>query len=704
MTAWRRAWLVARAWYELTHYDLLFKVRGFKAVTALGPMPARTVADERLIADVADALEVATCLYGKRVLCLQRSVCSARLLRAHGARAVLVIGYRPIPFVSHAWVEVDGRIIADSPAYQQRLQVLFTISGEINMLAPQVGHAPLTHADQLAKIATWDGRVDNRAELQSALGLDASSPDSMLVLAAYRRWAVDGLARVVGDWSAVITEPSDGAVVLVSDFLGVRPLYYCVQPDGVRWSRWLDVLVAERGIEELDQLYIGGFLTVGGYPNRTPYAGVGVVPGGHAVRVTTAGITVQSFWGLPTTRALRYRDERDYDQHVLHLFREGVAARLQTPAPVVAELSGGLDSSSVVAIASALIKNGSVAASKLTTVSFVHRDSLDTPYIREVEAFCSITGVHLSTHQAQLTSFDYVGESMPEGWGPLHRAVAATARQQGAEVVLTGQGGDLLMGNWFDDSLQVAAALRHGGIRAACRESLAWSRVLRMPALTILGRAIEAAVYPPLRRPALYATGGLLAPASVEHSLAPGFAKRVGVANVAPPFSTDWADAPPERRKHCQAFSLMRELGTLRQYGAAPEIKSTHPFAHRPLVEFLLSIPADVLCRAGEPRRLMRRAFAELWPERLRMRRSKSLFGGPWLEALKPLARTLLASSDWRVVERGWIERRRLTERLERLLHGLECNEPQLRQILLLEFWLRNRERAQQLGAALRLA
>jgi hypothetical protein len=63
-------------------------------------------------------------LYWKRALCLQRSVATTRLLRQHGIRAELVIGYRADPFMSHAWVEIDGQVVNDSPAYQQRLRVL----------------------------------------------------------------------------------------------------------------------------------------------------------------------------------------------------------------------------------------------------------------------------------------------------------------------------------------------------------------------------------------------------------------------------------------------------------------------------------------------------------------------------------------------------------------------------------------------------
>ena len=88
----------------------------------------------------------------------------------------------------------------------------------------------------------------------------------------------------------------------------------------------------------------------------------------------------------------------------------------------------------------------------------------------------------------------------------------------------------------------------------------------------------------------------------------------------------------------------------------------------------------------------MRRALATMWPAVLRGRRSKGLFGSLYLKAFRPLAAKLLRARRWRVVERGWIERASLTSRLERLTRGLACEQHQLRQILLLEYWLRNRE------------
>jgi hypothetical protein len=136
---------------------------------------------------------------------------------------------------------------------------------------------------------------------------------------------------------------------------------------------------------------------------------------------------------------------------------------------------------------------------------------------------------------------------------------------------------------------------------------------------------------------------------------------------------------------------MMLELRQLQIPEPLRHLDYTHPFAHRPLVEFLMSVPANVLCAPGEPRRLMRSAFSGYWPAKLRERRSKGVFNTPWQVALQPLVRTLACTKQLQVVERGIVDRASVTSRLERLSHGLDCNEHQLRQIIMLELWLRNR-------------
>ena len=122
----KRIWLVLRALYEIGRYEVVLSLLGSGRI--LSQLRRQTISTRPVNAElertICDAVLLATCFYWKPVLCLQRAVCTVRLLRRNGIHARLVIGYRPSPFFSHAWVEVDGRVVYGSAAYQQRLMPL----------------------------------------------------------------------------------------------------------------------------------------------------------------------------------------------------------------------------------------------------------------------------------------------------------------------------------------------------------------------------------------------------------------------------------------------------------------------------------------------------------------------------------------------------------------------------------------------------
>ncbi|HYL73918.1 MAG TPA: asparagine synthase-related protein [Bryobacteraceae bacterium] len=535
----------------------------------------------------------------------------------------------------------------------------------------------------------FDGRLDNRPDLLLQLRdlLRDDVRDAALAFAAFQKWGVQGLAHLIGDWSLVIWDEAEKSLLLASDFAGVRPLYYCLQRDRLLWSTRLGALVDGTQAAEIDDSFVAGFLAGRGSPNRTPYRGIFSVPPGQALRVTKDGVATEQFWKLPIGNIIRYRRELDYEEHLRSLFREAVGCRLRGAAPVLSELSGGLDSSSIVCMASHLMECGETPVPRLLTVSYEYPGSLDTRFWRTIEDHCHITGVHVPTADFPFLTENHTGGDSPAFWEQIHNCTSSIAREAGANTYLTGRMGDLTMGNWGDDSDQVAGLLRRGKIGDALRQSLAWSKLLRIPIYWVLGNAFLLNLPPAYAMRKHEKVERSAVPSSTEDSIAPEFLLRAPPSSI----SNDWMEAPPERRKHFRSLTETLELRKLQPPEPLQHLLYTHPYAHRPLVEFMSSIPADMVCRPGEPRRLMRRALHELWPPGLRKRRSKGSFSGVFLDSLRPLARWLLEQPCLQVVERGYVSPASLKRRLDLLTQALDCNEPQLRQIILLELWLRNR-------------
>jgi asparagine synthase (glutamine-hydrolysing) len=396
------------------------------------------------------------------------------------------------------------------------------------------------------------------------------------------------------------------------------------------------------------------------------------------------------FWELPVDREEHFDDERAYEEQLKVLFREAVEVRLAKQGPTCSELSGGLDSSSIVCMGTKIVSEAAgcdAGSPALVTFSYTHESSTDERYFQALERSLNLSGIHLPLSRFPLTALNQMGQAVPSWWEPRFRELARQMAVLGSNVLLTGQFGDLIMGNTVDDSDQVADFLRNANFVRAAREAFSWSQALRVPIYSILWRA--------LRANCTSSTAPIVANSVCDQygkmdSLAPEFRKRVALSDYDREQESRWQAAPPGRRRRFRAVSEMLAARMLQVPETLQHVSYAHPYAHRPLVEFMLTIPPSQVCRPGEPRRLMRRAFAEFLPTYVVRRKSKGAYHGAYRQALLPLAAALLKQpGQMRLVEFRYVDQKSFVERLTRFIEGLECNEYQLRQLILFEFWLR---------------
>ena len=120
------SFLVIKAYWKLILFDLLLARGNFAALYnevrkyPVGNQPAALDAVER----IGSAVDMACIWYWKEALCLQRSAATACLLKKYGVSAQMVIGAQQMPFKTHAWVEVDGRVVNDKPYTPEMYAVL----------------------------------------------------------------------------------------------------------------------------------------------------------------------------------------------------------------------------------------------------------------------------------------------------------------------------------------------------------------------------------------------------------------------------------------------------------------------------------------------------------------------------------------------------------------------------------------------------
>src|SRR5882762_10027823 len=306
------------------------------------------------------------------------------------------------------------------------------------------------HVTASGAILTWGGRLDNRTDLIRQLRdvVTAASTDVAIVAAAYEYWGGDCFAMLIGDWALSIWDPHTRSLILAKDPIGTRHLYYSFDSQQVTWSTILDPLVLFAGKTfALCEEYIAGSFSFFPAAHLTPYVGIHSVPPSSSVQLRPGKQTIRKYWDFDPSRRIRYRTDAEYEEHFRAVFAEAVRRRLRSDSPILAELSGGMDSSSIVCIADTIIAGGAAETPRLDTVSY-YDDSEpnwnERPYFTKVEEKRGRTGCHIdfSSHGRAKIDSDNGRLAVTPGSGGLSNQQFVTCMvSRGNRVVLSGIGG-----------------------------------------------------------------------------------------------------------------------------------------------------------------------------------------------------------------------------------------------------------------------
>jgi asparagine synthase (glutamine-hydrolysing) len=199
-----------------------------------------------------------------------------------------------------------------------------------------------------------DGRDDLRRKLeQHGDKLDEHATDEELVLRSWRRWREDCLSDLIGDYSFALWDAEERRLWCARDLMGARPFFYAQADNCLYFSNTLAVVrYAPIVSHELDNHFIGDFLLQGscGDTARTAFRDISRLPAGYLLRFSQRGMCVHRSIELPHGEPLWLKREEEYVERFRELLLRAVVERLpQDPAAIY--MSGGLDSTSIAAIA-----------------------------------------------------------------------------------------------------------------------------------------------------------------------------------------------------------------------------------------------------------------------------------------------------------------------------------------------------------------
>jgi asparagine synthase (glutamine-hydrolysing) len=551
------------------------------------------------------------------------------------------------------------------------------------------------HVMRVGAVLVWDGRLDNREELIRGLErkVSADSADVEIVAAAYELWGTGSFAKLMGDWAVSIWDMRNQSLTLAKDFVGTRHLYYSVEKEQVTWCTILDPLVsmADRSFE-LDEQYLAGWLGFFPAPHLTPFVGVHSVPAAAFVQVTRHAQKMSRYWHPDRDRQICYRKDAEYEEHFRTVFAESVKRRLRCDTPIIAELSGGIDSSSIVCTADLIMQRKQAADTSLSTISFFDESEPnwnEAAYFKRVEQKLGRTGCHIDTSMQPMLNL----EIEPNHFAPTpaffasteesDKALAACLKSNNVRVILSGIGGDEVMGGVPTPTPQLQDLLVSLHFQKLFHHLAAWALDKRVPWFHLLWEAISGffpqgfAGVPKHRQPLPWLTSEF---SRRNREALQGYQKRVNLFG-----------ARPSLQENISTLEAIRRRMSCTGPALDPTYERRYPYLDRDLLEFVFCIPRDQLVRPGQRRSLMRRALAEIVPSEILNRRRKGFVARRLREAVNIENRQLFElTQNMRIASFGIVDQASFGACLGKARDGHEFPGVRVARTICLELWLRS--------------
>ncbi|GKS64453.1 asparagine synthetase B [Nitrospira sp.] len=519
---------------------------------------------------------------------------------------------------------------------------------------------------------TLDGRIDNREDLILSLeGADfhlRTDTDAELMLRAYQRWGEQCSEHVVGDFALVVWDGQHRQLFCARDILGLKPFYYCLQDASFFWASEIPPLFEhEAAVRRPNEAMIAEFLSGMVVTNtETLYEGISRLEPAHTLVVRTNHIETRRYWTIDPHRRIEYSNDEDYAQHFLNLFSTTVRCRLRSHKPIGLELSGGLDSSSVVSFLQASSQTHRESHDRLRTFSLVFPGLPcdERAFIDDVVAQGHFRAHHITPETPSVADFvedilhSYDFPDHPNG--VMNAPLRAFAQQQGCRVLLTGSGGDeWLTGSFF----HYADLLRNLKFRpllhrlCADRQWYDENSSLSLLSLPLVQFGLLPLIPQSYRNLGKRLLGKTNRPDWVSPTLwkRAQMQERISLASHSPPGCGHAQQDLFGSTIHGGGIhgNELDEQATSR-FG----LESRHPFNDRRPIEFALALPEEQRWRDGS-KFILRQAMNGILPRSVRERTDKADFSCIFAHILlKESTAAIFRSLS--VASMGWVDRDRI--------------------------------------------
>ncbi|MBD0372883.1 MAG: asparagine synthase (glutamine-hydrolyzing) [Pyrinomonadaceae bacterium] len=592
--------------------------------------------------------------------------------------------------ISHRGPDDQGTMVRGTAALGMRRLSIIDLAG---------GHQPISGCDSRVTVV-FNGEIYNYRELQKDLEARGhrfqTHSDTESIVHLYEEYGAACVEHLRGMFGFAIWDERERELFLARDRAGKKPLYYTLTPRGTLvFGSELKSLLEHKEVERSSDVEaLDAYLTFGYVPDPLSiFRGVRKLPPGHHLTYKDGKIKVEQYWDFPFEEETVQRSESDYLEELSALLDEAVRLRLVADVPLGAFLSGGVDSSAVVAFMS----RHTAQPVKTFSIGF-HEDSYsELKYAR-------VAAKHFGTdHHEFIVTPDichivdelawHFDEPFADSSAIPTYMVSKLAREH-VKVVLSGDGGDELFAGYTRYAVDrrrsgfahLPSALRRGVMRPLSRSLPhgAWGRnFLYNIALDPIDRYVDSiSVFSELNKPSLYTEDFRREFQAHERIVERYRSLAASVTTKEPLDGMLYLDS--------KTYLPGDILTKVDRMSMAVSLEARVPLLDHRLIEFVSRIPASMKMRGLEAKHIFKRAVRDHVPAEI-LDRPKQGFGMPlqqWInEQLRERIRETL--SDKRTRERGIIEERYVRRLLDEHERNRRDHSGQLWALFMLEEWHR---------------
>lgn len=504
---------------------------------------------------------------------------------------------------------------------------------------PESVHETMPYKDPNSGLRfTAAARLDNRRELCDGLGLSHSQvervTDSHLVCLAYLTWGDRSIERLRGDWAFVAWDARSKRLFMARDTLGVTGLYYSHIPPCLFFSTSPAALLALPEIpRKPDERHLARFLAV--QPEKKPgrgrtfWASIRLLPPASYLSATRDSFRTGVYYHLENAPVCRYPSLSDYPERFLELFQRAVRVRLRSSRTIGTQLSGGLDSGTVTALAAGQLAGSGQTFTAFTSVPMDNdRPGPKRILSNEWDLARDVgTGhgniLHMPVTAETLAPLDAVRRLLSFLGHPVHGAgnlfwimsILESARAKNIGVMLTGQAGNAGV-SWTGGQNRIFFLWCEGRWDDGWK---ALKQFRRQKGISFWEAVLTQLMIPASRR----ATGTALALAGVEfrrsiraNAIHESFARKSGLSETITRESRG-------RIVKTDRIGILQRIATAGSFyqhlGAMYDLDVRDPTADQDLVEFCLGVPESLYTDGERSRTLIREAMIGILPESVRL-------------------------------------------------------------------------------------